>query len=94
MEVPSFFCATFQLPANMSPTDTYLKLDGWNKVNCFALPSIRKIIHYVSAGSSVHQRFQLGKVLAGDGTTSDTVRTGNSFSTSSSAKQAYPLRID
>ncbi|XP_065844296.1 beta-galactosidase-like [Oscarella lobularis] len=35
MEVPSFFCATFQLPANMSPTDTYLKLDGWNKGQAF-----------------------------------------------------------
>ena len=93
MEVPSFFRGTFQLPANVPPPDTYLKLDGWNKVNCFA--AHKKIdSDYVSAGSSFHQRFQLGKVLAGNGTPGDTVRTGNSSFTSSSAKRAYPFRID
>ncbi|XP_065844297.1 beta-galactosidase-like [Oscarella lobularis] len=35
MEVPSFFRGTFQLPANVPPPDTYLKLDGWNKGQAF-----------------------------------------------------------
>eukprot|EP00118_Oscarella_pearsei_P016717 m.161422 g.161422 ORF g.161422 m.161422 type:complete len:125 (+) comp38818_c0_seq2:1543-1917(+) len=34
-EIPKFFRATFELPANATPSDTYLKLDGWNKGQAF-----------------------------------------------------------
>ncbi|XP_062502791.1 beta-galactosidase-like isoform X2 [Corticium candelabrum] len=35
MEIPKFFQGTFQVPANMTPEDTFLSLHGWNKGQAF-----------------------------------------------------------